>query len=107
MGPVRGIRKRRKTDNNGSASGSSEKEGVVDWWDELSKKINGIFSSSLYIFNLSNYLTFACLILLLLMMNDECVDFQFSSLIYKFFVWFILSLKFVYKLCITQMYFDI
>jgi hypothetical protein len=49
MGPVRGIRKRRKTDNNGSASGSSEKEGVVDWWDELSKKINGIFSSSLYI----------------------------------------------------------
>jgi hypothetical protein len=53
MGPVRGIRKRRKTeknhDNNGSGSGSSEKEGVVDWWDELSKKINGIFLSSLYI----------------------------------------------------------
>jgi hypothetical protein len=62
MGPVRGIRKRRKTeknhDNNGSGSGSSEKEGVVDWWDELSKKINGIFLSSLYIFNLSNCLTF-------------------------------------------------
>ncbi|KEH39411.1 hypothetical protein MtrunA17_Chr2g0327841 [Medicago truncatula] len=50
MGPVRGTKKRRKTekthDNNngsGSASGSSEKEGLVDWWDELSKKINGIF----------------------------------------------------------------
>nr|AFK38118.1 unknown [Medicago truncatula] len=49
MGPVRGTKKRRKTekthDNNngsGSASGSSEKEGLVDWWDELSKKINGL-----------------------------------------------------------------
>jgi hypothetical protein len=60
MGPLRVIiKKRRKTEKNhdinnngsgsGSASGSSEKEGVVDWWDELSKKINGIFSSSLYI----------------------------------------------------------
>jgi hypothetical protein len=105
MGPVRGIRKRRKTDNNGSASGSSEKEGVVDWWDELSKKINGIFSSSLYIFNLSNYFNF--FMFDIAFSDDECVDFQFSSLIYKFFVWFILSLKFVYKLCITQMYFDI
>ncbi|XP_045805092.1 protein ALP1-like [Trifolium pratense] len=53
MGPVRGIRKRRKTekslDNNGSGSGSSEKEGVVDWWDELSKKINGLQKSPLKI----------------------------------------------------------
>jgi hypothetical protein len=58
MGPLKVIiKKRRKTEKNhdinnngsGSASGSSEKEGVVDWWDELSKKINGIFSSSLYI----------------------------------------------------------
>jgi len=50
MGPVKGTKKRRKTekahDNNngsGSASGSSEKEGLVDWWDELSKKMNGTF----------------------------------------------------------------
>lgn len=50
MGPVRGIKKRRKTEksydnNNDSASGSSEKEGVVDWWDEFSKKINGLQKS--------------------------------------------------------------
>lgn len=47
MGPVRGIKKRRKQDKNGSASasasGSSEKEGHEDWWEELSKRINGIY----------------------------------------------------------------
>jgi len=63
MGPVRGIKKRRKTEksydnNNDSASGSSEKEGVVDWWDEFSKKINGIYFSFknfiITVFNLYN-----------------------------------------------------
>ncbi|XP_068311673.1 protein ALP1-like [Pyrus communis] len=46
MGPVRGIRKRKKADNKGeenaSGSGSSEKEGPVDWWDEFSRRINGV-----------------------------------------------------------------
>lgn len=46
MGPVRGVRKRKKADKkpeeNASGSGSSEKEGPVDWWDEFSKRINGI-----------------------------------------------------------------
>ncbi|KAJ7947697.1 Harbinger transposase-derived nuclease [Quillaja saponaria] len=49
MGPVRGFKKRRKTekkpDGNGSASGSSEKDGPVDWWDEFSKRINGLQQS--------------------------------------------------------------
>ncbi|KAF7805494.1 protein ALP1-like [Senna tora] len=47
MGPVRGLKKRKrvekKHDENGSASasGSPEKDGHVDWWDEFSKRING------------------------------------------------------------------
>lgn len=47
MGPVRGFRKRKKTEKkpeeNASGSGSSEKDGPVDWWDEFFKRINGIF----------------------------------------------------------------
>ncbi|OMO91317.1 Harbinger transposase-derived nuclease [Corchorus olitorius] len=50
MGPVRGSKKRKKVEKkpeeNASASGSSEKEGSVDWWDELSKRMNGLQSSS-------------------------------------------------------------
>ncbi|KAJ7980902.1 Harbinger transposase-derived nuclease [Quillaja saponaria] len=49
MGPVRGFKKRRKTekkpDGYGSSSGSPEKEGLVDWWDEFSKRINGLQQS--------------------------------------------------------------
>lgn len=50
MGPIRGYKKRRKTDKrteenaSASASGSAEKERSVDWWDEFSKSINGILS---------------------------------------------------------------
>lgn len=52
MGPIRGYKKRRKTDKrteenasaSASASGSAEKERSVDWWDEFSKRINGILS---------------------------------------------------------------
>uniref|UniRef100_A0A2N9ETM4 Uncharacterized protein n=1 Tax=Fagus sylvatica TaxID=28930 RepID=A0A2N9ETM4_FAGSY len=44
MGPVRGFRKRKKTEKkhkeNASASGSPE-EGPLDWWDEFSSRING------------------------------------------------------------------
>ncbi|KAM1302395.1 hypothetical protein ACFX2H_013332 [Malus domestica] len=51
MGPVRGVRKRKKAkkndspadgycEENASVSGSSEKEGLVDWWDEASRRIN-------------------------------------------------------------------
>jgi hypothetical protein len=47
MGPVRGSRKRKKTEKkheeNASASGSPE-EGPLDWWDEFSRRINGISS---------------------------------------------------------------
>lgn len=47
MGPARGFKKRRKPekkhDKNGSASGSPEKESPVDWWEELSKRMNGRF----------------------------------------------------------------
>ncbi|KAM0996380.1 hypothetical protein ACFX13_006450 [Malus domestica] len=50
MGPVRGIRKRKKAEKKGeenaSGSGSSEKEGPVDWWDEFSRRINGMQSPS-------------------------------------------------------------
>jgi len=50
MGPVRGLKKKRKPekkyDRNGSAaSGSPEEEGPVDWWDDLSKRMNGRFLS--------------------------------------------------------------
>ncbi|KAM2132799.1 hypothetical protein TB1_012792 [Malus domestica] len=51
MGPVRGVRKRKKAEKNDSPAdgyceenasiyGSSEKEGLVDWWDEASRRIN-------------------------------------------------------------------
>ncbi|KAI4334494.1 hypothetical protein L6164_019178 [Bauhinia variegata] len=47
MGPAKGFKKRKKTekkhDENGSDSGSPEKEGPVDWWDEFSKRIHGKF----------------------------------------------------------------
>lgn len=47
MGPIRGLRKRKKTEKkpeeNASGSGSSEKEGSVDWWDEFMKRISGMF----------------------------------------------------------------
>ncbi|KAM1653964.1 hypothetical protein ACFX2K_006414 [Malus domestica] len=50
MGPVRGIRKRKKAEKKGeenaSGSGSSEKEVPVDWWDEFSRRINGMQSPS-------------------------------------------------------------
>ncbi|KDP44193.1 hypothetical protein JCGZ_05660 [Jatropha curcas] len=54
MGPIRGYKKRKKTDKrteenasgSGSGSGSTEKEGPVDWWDEFSKRINGLQSPS-------------------------------------------------------------
>ncbi|XP_054813187.1 protein ALP1-like isoform X2 [Prosopis cineraria] len=46
MGPVRGLKKRQKVekkhDENGSASGSPEKEEPVDWWDEFSKRTTGL-----------------------------------------------------------------
>ncbi|XP_045806668.1 protein ALP1-like [Trifolium pratense] len=46
MGPLKVTKKRRKTEmNHDDITGSSEKEGVVDWWDELSKKINGLQKS--------------------------------------------------------------
>lgn len=50
MGPIRGNKKKKKTDykiensENGLASGSSE-EGSVDWWDDFSKRIAGNFCS--------------------------------------------------------------
>ncbi|KAF3453824.1 hypothetical protein FNV43_RR04265 [Rhamnella rubrinervis] len=50
MGPIRGLRKRKKTEKkpeeNASGSGSSEKEGTVNWWDEFMKRISGIQSPS-------------------------------------------------------------
>ncbi|KAI4334495.1 hypothetical protein L6164_019178 [Bauhinia variegata] len=49
MGPAKGFKKRKKTekkhDENGSDSGSPEKEGPVDWWDEFSKRIHGLQQS--------------------------------------------------------------
>ncbi|XP_042954335.1 protein ALP1-like [Carya illinoinensis] len=51
MGPVRGFRKRKKTEKkpeeNASASGSpGPEEGPLDWWDEFSRRINGLQSPS-------------------------------------------------------------
>ncbi|GMH12308.1 hypothetical protein Nepgr_014149 [Nepenthes gracilis] len=50
MGPVRGVKKRRKTqkniEHNASASGSFEKEVSGDWWVEFSMRINGLLSPS-------------------------------------------------------------
>lgn len=47
MGPIRGIRKRKKNEKkpeeNASGSGSSEKEGPLDWWDDFMKRISGMF----------------------------------------------------------------
>ncbi|TYH80853.1 hypothetical protein ES332_D03G160800v1 [Gossypium tomentosum] len=43
MGPARGLKKRRKVEKKPeeNASASSEKERSIDWWDELSRKMNG------------------------------------------------------------------
>lgn len=53
MGPIRGLRKKkkleRKLDCNGTASDSSEKDDAIDWWDDFSKRTNGI---SILIFSL-------------------------------------------------------
>ncbi|KAK6935916.1 Harbinger transposase-derived nuclease domain [Dillenia turbinata] len=50
MGPIRGFKRRKKSEKkveqSGSASGSSEKEASLDWWDEFSKKIDGPASPS-------------------------------------------------------------
>ncbi|TXG73999.1 hypothetical protein EZV62_002578 [Acer yangbiense] len=52
MAPIRGLKKRRKLDKknegnaSGSASGSSEKEGSVDWWHDFYQRINGFQSPS-------------------------------------------------------------
>ncbi|EEF27236.1 conserved hypothetical protein [Ricinus communis] len=59
MGPIRGYKKRKKTDKrteenaSGSASGSTEKEAPLDWFDEFSKRINGIPNLDLIILWLS------------------------------------------------------
>ena len=39
MGPVRGYKKRRKIEKREETS----EEGSVDWWDEFSKRIGGIY----------------------------------------------------------------
>ncbi|CAK9140218.1 unnamed protein product [Ilex paraguariensis] len=45
MGPIRGHKKKRKTEKmveqKALASGSSEK-GSADWWDEFSRRIAGM-----------------------------------------------------------------
>ncbi|XP_062084884.1 protein ALP1-like [Humulus lupulus] len=50
MAPVRGSKKRKKTEKkpeeNAYGSGSSEKDGPLDWWDELLRRINGLQSPS-------------------------------------------------------------
>ncbi|KAF4361919.1 hypothetical protein F8388_005655 [Cannabis sativa] len=46
MAPVRGSKKRKKTEKkpeeNAYGSGSSERDGPLDWWDELLRRINGL-----------------------------------------------------------------
>ncbi|GMN24332.1 hypothetical protein TIFTF001_000524 [Ficus carica] len=47
MAPVRGSKKRKKAEkkpeeNASYASGSSEKEGPLDWWDEFLRRTNGL-----------------------------------------------------------------
>lgn len=63
MGPIRGYKKRKKidkrTEENGSGSGSAEKEGPVDWWDEFSKRINGMLFSFTVIRFLLPFLLFS------------------------------------------------
>ncbi|XP_016755981.1 protein ALP1-like [Gossypium hirsutum] len=48
MGPARGLKKRRKIEKKPeeNAFASSEKERSIDWWDELSRKMNGPQSPS-------------------------------------------------------------
>lgn len=65
MAPLRGgLKKKRKLDKktegnaSASASGSSEKEASVDWWQEYSERINGILF--LLIFNAFTVLLSCC-----------------------------------------------
>ncbi|XP_039026380.1 protein ALP1-like [Hibiscus syriacus] len=48
MGPARGLKKRKKIEekHEENASGSSQKERSIDWWDELSRKMNSLQSPS-------------------------------------------------------------
>lgn len=77
MGPSKGIKKRRKPekkhDSNGSVSGSPHKEGPLDWWHELSKRMNGKFLIQFLIY------------LSIFFVNDECVGY-YIFLFYKFSV---------------------
>lgn len=61
MGPVRGLKKRKKPekkhDENGSASELPAKEGPpLDWWIEFSKRINGRFRLTSDTFTVPNSL---------------------------------------------------
>lgn len=65
MGPIRGYKKRRKTEKKVEQKDfANSEEGSVDWWDDFSKRISGIY---IYIhslkFLLIYYLFYAVLLI--------------------------------------------
>lgn len=89
MGPIRGFRKRKKTEKkpeeNASGSGSSEKEGPVDWWDEFFKRINGIFFLCYFwlLYYICSLLVFIfCCYIMMLLLNSHILFGFVGSFLY-------------------------
>ncbi|TKY48446.1 nuclease HARBI [Spatholobus suberectus] len=88
MGPVRGFKKKRKPekkhDKNGSAaSGSPEREGPVDWWDDLSKRMNDSCINMLFLCDFCVKLEYISFII--------CTEFISISVMTKFTIWQMLT----------------
>lgn len=49
MGPIRGIRKKRKVVKKvvggGQSTAQESGQGPADWWDDFSRRITGLYSS--------------------------------------------------------------
>lgn len=59
MGPVRGLKKRKRAEKNAAARVTAAAPGSGDWWDDFSRRITGSsLSSILFLFALVRYLFF-------------------------------------------------
>lgn len=97
MGPVRGVKKRKRVDKKGEEKSVGCELGDGDWWDDFSKRITGpFFSSCLVIFKLNLYLVWVYWMLMVWMCYLVSCLFLFRCLFYVyvglrfdicFFIW--------------------
>ncbi|KAA0067410.1 putative nuclease HARBI1 [Cucumis melo var. makuwa] len=83
MGPIRGLRKKkkleRKLNSNGTASDSSKKDDAIDWWDDFSKRTNERIDGTTCIGRFDNYVSFESLYRKL----DRGSRFGFDALVFN------------------------